>query len=313
MIKGIVVKHGLHPDRGHQLMSVMGDDKANEGVIQHESGIEWCVDKWDEETYESENEISALAISFLLLQACRYNLTGNMPNNMGIEEHDYMHPQSDVFCMFAIGLILAILCVLVVVMTSEVVASKVAPGTAKAMLRRMILVLQSSLAMGFAWALMVAFKWQSTLLPGLRTLNPNHVESRVLLALAVSFTAFFIILALDCIADLDFTGDKADKAIRRVIDALSILVGFTWEQSFDGAVEIIAENVFKGYTILGELGLTLFIFTIVYPQWRKQILKTMLDSKEKMEEHHAAEEAAGAVLNKETSNLRTVPSSQVVF
>merc|ERR1719426_773280 len=45
-----------------------------------QEGIEWCVYKWDEETYEAENDISSLAISFLLLQATRFNLTGIMPD-----------------------------------------------------------------------------------------------------------------------------------------------------------------------------------------------------------------------------------------
>merc|ERR1711957_391551 len=115
----------------------------------------------------------------------------------------------------------------------------------KSFMKRLADVLQGTTAMGFSWALMYSSKWQITLLrPGL---NPNCVEARVLLALCISFFAFVIILGLDKIADLKSTGKKADKAIIAIITSLGILVGFTWEQSFDGAVEVLSEHCFEAH------------------------------------------------------------------
>jgi len=258
-------------------------------VIQEKAGVEWCVEKWEEETYESENEISSLAISFLLLQAIRYNLTGVMPDAFGIEEENYTHPKKDIYYLTGCGLILAVCCCIIVVVTAESFPEnvKIPGGTVKSMVKRMCLIGQGTTAMGFAWALMYTSKWQLTILTS--PMNPNCVTARVMLAVCISVIAFFIILGLDHLADMKSTGEKTDKAIIAIITSLSILVGFTWEQSFDGAVEVLADSKFKEHKVMAVMTLTVAIFTIVYPQWRKYILRTLLRLKDEKE----AQEAKG--------------------
>merc|ERR1719487_479671 len=56
------------------------------------NGKEYAMEKWEEEVFESENEIAGLQVSFLTLQACRFNITGVLPNNLGIELEHYIHP-----------------------------------------------------------------------------------------------------------------------------------------------------------------------------------------------------------------------------
>lgn len=268
-IEKILLRHGIKSD--YMAMQPEEPGKQNNG-----GGIEWCVEKWDDETYESENEISSLAISFLLLQAIRYNITGIMPDNMGVEEEHYQHPASAVILLGVAGVVLAVLCCVIVVWSSESFPEgvEIAPGTMKSFMKRIAIVLQGTTAMGFAWALMYVSKWQISIIAP--EINPNCVEARVVLALCISVFAFFIILGLDKIADLDSTGEKTDKAIIAIITSLSILVGFTWEQAFDGAVEILSEVCFKAHPIMAETTLTVGIFIIVYPQWRKYVLKTLL-------------------------------------
>jgi hypothetical protein len=267
---------------------IHGED--DEGIVHQEDGIRWCLDKWDEETYESENEISGLAISFLLLQAVRFCLTGNMPDSMGIEETNFMHPPWQIYSLAGVGMIFVAGEVLIVGLGSQFMEGEVVPGSIMAMVKRIVIVLENSATMGFAWALMYVSKWQITLM--LPTLNPNNIVSRVLLALTVSVFAFFIILGLDQIADLECTGDKTDKAIRGVMYALSILVGFSWEQSFDGAVEVLAESCFKEHPIMAELSLTVVVFAVVYPQWRKYILRKLLQLKADAQRRARNERAA---------------------
>ena len=52
----------------------------------------------------------------------------------------------------------------------------------------------------------------------------------VLLALALSAYAFFLIFVLDKLADADFTGPDADAFIYTFMGGLGILIGFAWEQ-----------------------------------------------------------------------------------
>merc|ERR1719359_550423 len=99
--------------------------------------------------------------------------------------------------------------------------------------------------------------------------------SRVVLALIVSFTAFGIIFVLDKIADLESTGESTDQGIFSIIGGLGILVGFSWEQSFDGGVEAIAALTSR--PLMAECGLALLVTIVVMPAWQKYILKTVIE------------------------------------
>ena len=47
---------------------------------------------------------------------------------------------------------------------------------------------------------------------------------------------------LDKLADMDFTDDEVDSSLRALIQSLGILIGFSWERSFDEAVGGLAEG-----------------------------------------------------------------------
>merc|ERR1719316_1150723 len=85
-----------------------------------------------------------------------------------------------------------------------------------------------------------------------------------------------IIFVLDKIADLDATGSDADEAIRTIIEALGILVGFSWEQSFDTAVDSITERVTAMPPPITKLLMSLCLVAIVLPAWRIYILQRVL-------------------------------------
>merc|ERR1739848_183843 len=76
---------------------------------------------------------------------------------------------------------------------------------------------------------------------GTSALNQNTVQMRVILACVSSGSSLALIFFLDTIEDMDFTGDSADKAIKSIIGAIGILVGFSWEQAFEGGVEAVAD------------------------------------------------------------------------
>jgi len=83
-------------------------------------------------------------------------------------------------------------------------------------------------AMTFAWCLLSFSRW--VCLP----LNiTDETMNRVVIALLVSTFAFAIITLLDFLSDGDMTSVEVEKALREIILSLGILVGFSWEQSFD--------------------------------------------------------------------------------
>jgi hypothetical protein len=269
VIHRLLQKQGM--DGHYEKLVNIHDDQD---IMHKETGIRWCLDKWDEECYDAENEISGLAVSFLLLQAMRYNLTGVMPNNMGIEEEHYLHPESAVGFLASFMACFVVSFVLLQFVFGYIGKQHAVPGSCQAFMRRMFFIAKQTMAMGFAWALMYVAKWQlSALFP---TINPNDLVARVILALLISFLCICLIIMLDFLADMDFTGEDTDTAIRGVLDALCVLVGFCWEQSFDGAVEVLSESYFKEHIIIAEVCLTAGVFIIVYPIWRKYILSTLL-------------------------------------
>ena len=59
-------------------------------------------------------------ISYLLMQAMRYNITGIMPDAFGVEEEHFRHPESCVWLLGACGALLAVGCCSIVVLQNGV-------------------------------------------------------------------------------------------------------------------------------------------------------------------------------------------------
>merc|ERR1712176_962318 len=96
--------------------------------------------------------------------------------------------------------------------------------------------------MGFAWCGFFAAKWILASISYLQDAE-DHMLLEVLLALFISLSSMSLILVLDKVADADWTDEKADEAIRQIIGAIGILVGFSWEQCFDTAVLSLSLSV----------------------------------------------------------------------
>jgi len=96
----------------------------------------------------------------------------------------------------------------------------------------------------------------------------------------LSILAFVIIIQLDKIADADNSDSGTMlKLVTSLVAGISMLVGFTWEHSFDGAVESVAElNPSHPRTTKFFLGLGVMIVVLV--PWRKFILKKAMELEE---------------------------------
>merc|ERR1712048_544792 len=115
-------------------------------------------------------------------------------------------------------------------------------------------------AMVLAWCFFFAGKWEVKRLAPF--MDPNSMTSAA-------------IFAFDLLEDLESTGREVDRALVSIIVALGTLVGFSWEQSFEGAATQLAS--LTANAARGKLGLAFVVALIVVPAWHKYILKTTLE------------------------------------
>merc|ERR1719221_1361112 len=106
--------------------------------------------------------------------------------------------------------------------------------------------------MCFAWCLLFATKWACV---EMRLLS-HEMRGRVVMAFALTTVAALVVFCLDKIDDTMkeanakpvSNGGGADggaqalakEIIRIIVTSLGILVGFSWEHCFDGAVEHVS-------------------------------------------------------------------------
>jgi len=253
---------------------------------------------WDDAVLEAMEDVASLAISFLTVQACRFNISGVLPDNLGLEEENYLHSSDCSVKLFATGMVFAGLTCAFVVLNDEKALEEFFNHdedkitTAK----RSLAVGRNSMGTAFSWCMLYTCKWEMTrVAPSVHGLtpelsNPNSICSQVILALFISFLAYLLIRAMDVLADQSWTGKKTDQALFTIIQSLAILVGFSWEQSFDGGVEVIASMIVGVDPVTTSLVIAIMITTIVITPWRDYILKKVIKLTQQREEDEYEEE-----------------------
>merc|ERR1711972_163039 len=116
--------------------------------------------------------------------------------------------------------------------------------------------------MCFAWCLFFSSQWLFAKTSFSGMLNV------VVIALFVTSVALSLIYAMDVLADMPETGKDFDKAIRAVVQALGILIGFSWEKAFDTAVEEVVDEVSFLPPPIPKLALALILAAAVIPAWK---------------------------------------------
>jgi len=227
---------------------------------------------FDEEVTEAENDISCLAGSFLLIQSIRFFQVGELPTMVG--ELDST-PWACIYSLYGIGCALVCVSVLLIVLRSRVEAGE------SSCLDRLLKILTGMSSMGFAWCCLFGSR---TVFMKNKDLDKAGVgmvtiAGRVLLALILSLSATALIFALDWISDTAKSSAPPGKnpgaeIVTQLVFAKSILVGFSWEHSFDGGVEAIASMTSQ--PLMTQSALAVFMWLVVVPAWRKHILRKAL-------------------------------------
>jgi len=242
---------------------------------------------YDAEVDEAENDISSLAVSFLIVQSIRFAVTGFLPNEEGEEEGAGLHHYTCVLALYGIGLLFACMaCVLVVILAKQSGGHHEGASDNEAeeenFVERMTEIALNGAAMTFAWSMLWATRWAFDWAFDEADENkphPSAVMQRVVIALLLSAVACASVFVLDKIDDTakeqgdGNNSEEQAKAIQILVNSLAILIGFSWEHSFDGGVAAVASMAATPMQkASAKFAMGLAIAVVMTPMWRKHIL-----------------------------------------
>jgi len=248
----------------------------------------------NEEVEEAENDVLSLGISFLSIQTIRFAISGVFPNVEGLEEPEFPHSRETVYGMYALGLVFALLSCCCIFIIARVAGPTVDEEERESsILARAMNTMLQCFAMMFAWSLLWGTRWvHCWLRETLPIFNVETMMGRVVLALELSALACVCVFALDVVDDAHRGGEDSQtgaRALQTIINALGILVGFSWEHCFEHGVTAVASQSSHQEYVKLAMGLTVVL--LISPAWRRHILmksimlQQLKEDREKAKKH----------------------------
>jgi len=241
---------------------------------------------------EAEVDIVALMLSFLCVQSLRFALTGQLPNEEGAEEPlRFTVTMGHAYKIWACGAIFITLAVTFPSLAEKLLhkfshrqheeeAKEEEPlrsGANKekeeepSWLSKLIESIAGALAMSSAWCLMwgARYSWMAS---EVVNISVHKISARIILALLLSGVAVFVVIWLDKVADAN---ESSTKVVGTIVAAVSLMVGFAWEHSFDGAVSDVAA-LSHDHPRTAKFCLGLVVVAVLLEPWQKYILKKVV-------------------------------------
>jgi hypothetical protein len=267
-------------------------------------GIDMIEELMIEEAIEAENDVSSLSMSNLTVNVVRFMITGVLPNEEGEEPEHWIPETWHVVTLFLCGVgAVGMACLQAYLMKRfQITEKRVGP-----FVYRNCGTIMNATGMCFAWCFLWASKWM--LVESQRF--EHEILARVVMAFMLNGFTCFCVFMIDKVDDAldekmsargaasDDAGgqDLAKEVIRIIITSLGILVGFSWEHSFDGSVGAVSSNAIKlGHwvPVVFKLVLGIAVCMLVLPAWRRYILAKVMLIEKIMGRDHGAGEAHGA-------------------
>lgn len=223
---------------------------------------------WNKGTKETESDAMGLAVSFLIVQVCRYIISGVLPNEEGVAEAEglqYSYFQAGALFLCGLGMyfLYAIILLLRVLPHHEMES------------------LQAIMSMVFAWCCLFGGQWMEFVAEPGDIENHYKTCSSVGLTMILQILAYGAIFVVDKIADKlkgsppDSTPKLVETALRNFIKAWGFLIGFAWEKCFDRAVVSVSHEQTLMDKPIFELIMAVLICVCVLPAWKAYILPKM--------------------------------------
>jgi len=262
---------------GQFCLQKLSDHLRYSVMMSDDDEVDEYEEKWNGASMEAETDVMALTTSWQLVQTLQFLITGRLPNKEGKEAWVLLvhHSSSQVLAMLASSLFFVVAMTIVIFNTKAIDKLTAQVSRNEASLKWLLRVKETILAvisMGFAWSVFVSGEWFIASLPLIRT-TEDDMLLQVSLAMFFSMTCFTCIRGLDMIADWHL-GMEVDHTIVQIISAVGILIGFSWEQCFDVALDSLS-RVFPSRQI-AKMGLAVFCAGILVPAWRWWILPMVL-------------------------------------
>mmetsp|Transcript_107035 Transcript_107035/g.299606 ORF Transcript_107035/g.299606 Transcript_107035/m.299606 type:complete len:518 (-) Transcript_107035:258-1811(-) len=300
---------------GFQASNVMRNKLKKEAQAENRKGVRAALVQ--EACDEAEVDILALVLSFLLVQTLRFSITAKLPNEEGLEEPPPKVTMREAYLLWGAGL-----CILGAVVGLHKFAGNVVKAveeeeeegnnesaSAKEQVKeKLIKAGMNALTMGFAWCLMWGsrYAWMANEVLGLPV---TSIPARIVLALALSLLATWAICRLDKISDSaklakSEQAHQTEELVESIVASISLMVGFTWEHSFDGAVTDMA-MLNKAHPAVTKFCMGLVVVGLLHIPWRRYILRKAIDLEALKKTRKAAEKAR----NKEAIGMQSPASS----
>eukprot|EP00443_Scrippsiella_acuminata_P097589 CAMPEP_0115611142 /NCGR_PEP_ID=MMETSP0272-20121206/20379_1 /TAXON_ID=71861 /ORGANISM="Scrippsiella trochoidea, Strain CCMP3099" /LENGTH=519 /DNA_ID=CAMNT_0003046863 /DNA_START=62 /DNA_END=1621 /DNA_ORIENTATION=+ len=250
---------------------------------------------WDEEIEETEDDVIGLAVSFCFVQSVRFLVGGTLPNPEGEEPDEVMVSHSDMqsLTLITVGCLLGLFEALRVLYIKKTIERITPQG-------------KNIIAMTLSWC--IFFGTDGFLSHNLFT-HEHGMMKTVTLALTVTVVALAMIFALEQLQDCKHIDDSIDEAIRAVVNAIGILIGFAWEKAFDVAVAEITAKVDVLPDPVTKMLLAILLAGTVVPAWYRHILPVIIamEAEEERENEGSKEgEALGDVAEAEEGKKGTL-------
>lgn len=203
---------------------------AGEDVSEGEAAI-------DHEMDHIETDVAGMCLSFCTIQLLRYYIGGSLPDNKGNEDPavPFNHPldqQVGLLCVFGAALLFGLLWDMIIGKHDEGLS-----GKALAVMRMWVMLCAS-------WAALFAVQW------AVQTWFQGHSAGsvvRVVVCVLCSYITFMFIPLLDMIGDLLHKHGLGASGIVNMVMVLGIMVGFSWERTFDKAIEDVVFQLGRVY------------------------------------------------------------------
>ncbi|CAE8622857.1 unnamed protein product [Polarella glacialis] len=214
---------------------------------------------WDKFAEITENGAACMAIAHLIVQVIRFSITGSLPLAGG-QVAPGQHPTAhQAMCLLASAVGFAVLMVMISLFMSK------RWGRTK-----MWMHMVSGNCISFC--ILYAMTWLI-----MARIGAEGVMGTMLLALTVTFVSIGQIFVLDYLADMDCTGEAADKEIQAFVQPLSLLIGFAWKGAFAASLTQVAGKQQVLPVPVMTLIVAVLIGVVVVPAWRWFILPVVME------------------------------------